>query len=269
MNQERPNEFIAKQIVERVMGTQLEHADTHGGVDYISTDGIVALEVTAVTDGEKQGAREALSRSKAKGSPTRLQGCWLVFASDTQARMKTFVQRVQPAIAALEFAGETYFDDQHAAVHVIEEGELSHIYWPLLEAGVERATHVPHANRPEDPDHVHRIWPSTGSGGSVSGSDESLNRLMDALNEKPDNPTKLRASAAEQRHLFVWLNDDTGYNIARPLSREAPSWADEGWGLPTIKPQLNPAITHFWVMHERSLLGWLWDGERWRELRDP
>ncbi|MFF2300705.1 hypothetical protein [Arthrobacter sp. NPDC058127] len=269
MNQERPNEAIAKQIVERVMGIQLEHADTHGGVDYISTDGTVALEVTAVTDGEKQGARAALSRSKAKGSPTRLQGCWLVFASDTQERMKTFVQRVQPAIAELEFAGETFFDDQPAGVHVFEGGELSHIYRPLLEAGVERATHVPHPGGPEDPEHVHRLLVSTGSGGSVSGSDESLDRLMEELNEKTDNATKLRASAAEQRHLFVWLNDDTWYNIARPLSSEAPPFgANEGWGLPTTKPQLDSAITHLWVVHARSLLGWLWDGERWRELRD-
>jgi hypothetical protein len=269
MNQERPNEAIAKQIVERVMGIQLKHADTHGGVDYISTDDTVALEVTAVTAGEKQGARAALSRSEAKDSPTRLQGCWLVFASDTQERMKTFVQRVQPAIAELEFAGKTYFDDQPALVHVFEEGELSHVYRPLLAAGVERATHVPHRDRPEDPDHVHRMFVSTGSGGSVSGSDESLDRLMEELNEKPDNATKLRASGADQRHLFVWLNDDTGYNIARPLSREAPSWGDDGWGLPTTEPQLDPAITHFWVVHARSLLGWLWDGETWQELRDP
>lgn len=270
MNQERPNEAIAKQIVERVMGIQLAHADTHGGVDYLSLDCTVALEVTAVTDGEKKGARDALSRSAAKGSRTTLQGCWLVFAADNQPGMKTFVQRVQPAIAELEFAGQTYFDDQPASAHVDDNGELSNIYRPLLDAGVERAIYKPHPKRPEDPDHVHRLWVSTGSGGSVSGSDESFDRLMEELNQKTDNPTKLRASAAEQRHLFVWLNDDTWYNIARPLSREAPpSWADEGWGLPTTDPQLDPAITHLWVVHARSRLGWLWDGEKWRELRNP
>lgn len=176
---------------------------------------------------------------------------------------------MQPAIAELEFVGETFFHDQRAAVHVIENGELSHIYRPLLDAGVERAFYQPHPDRPEDPDHLHSIWPSTGSGGSVSGSDESLDRLMEVLNEKTDNPTKLRASAAEQSHLFVWLNDDTLYNIARPLSRQSPSWADEGWGLPATKPQLDPAITHLWVVHDGSRLGWLWDGEKWRELRDP
>lgn len=269
MNQERPNEAIAKQIVERVMGIQLEHADTHGGVDYISTDGTVALEVTAVTAGEKQGARAALSRSEAKGSPTRLQGCWLVFTSDTQERMKTFVQRVQPAIAELEFAGETYFDDQRARVHVFEGGKLSHVYRPLLVAGVERATHVPERDLAEDTDHVHRIFVSTGGGGSVSGSDESFDLLMHELNEKPDNAMKLRTSGADQRHLYVWLNDDSRYDIARPLSREAPSWADDGWGLPTVEPRLDPAVTHFWVVHARTRLGWLWDGGMWQELRAP
>lgn len=268
MNQERENEIDAKEIVERVMGIQLKHADKHGGVDYLSPDGTVALEVTAVTAGEKQSARTALSKSEAKASPTKLQGCWFVFASDTQEQMKTFVQRVQPAIAELEFAGKTYFDDQDALLHVFETGEFSHIYRPLLEAGVERATHVPHRDRPDAPDHVHRIWVSTGSGGSVSGSDESLDRLMEELNKKTDNPEKLRASGAEQRHLFVWLNDDTWYNIARPLSREAPTWADDGWGVPTTEPQLDPAITHLWVVHARSRLGWLWDSERWQELRD-
>ncbi|WP_461186761.1 hypothetical protein [Arthrobacter sp. Z4-13] len=245
MNQERPNEAIAKQIVERVLRIQLNHADTHGGVDYVSTDGTIALEVTAVTAGERQSARSALSKSEAKGSPTRLQGCWLVYASDTQEQMKTFVQRVQPAIAELEFAGKTYFDDQPALLHVFEQGELSHVYQPLLTAGVERATHVPHRDRPEDPDHVHRIFVSTGSGGSVSGSDESLDRLMEELNQKRDNARKLFASGADQRHLFVWLNDDTWYNIARPLSHEAPSWAADGWGLPTNAPAVDPAITHF------------------------
>lgn len=270
MNQERLNETDAKEIVERVMRIQLKHADTHGGVDYLSPDGTVALEVTAVTDGGKQGARDALSKSKAKGSPTRLHGCWSVMVAENQPGMKTFVQRVQPAIAKLEFAGETHFQQQRAVIHVIEKGALSHVYLPLLKAGVERADHLAHPYRPEeDPDHIHRMLIMTTSGGSVSGSDESLDLLMDALNEKNDNPAKLRASGAEQRHLFVWLDGDTWFNIARPLGHEAPAWADEGWGLPLIEPSLDPAITHLWVVHARSLRGWLWDGERWQELRAP
>lgn len=269
MNQERPNEAHAKRIVEQVMGIQLDHADTHGGVDYLTPDGTVALEVTAVTDGEKDGARQALRKSVNKGLPAiALQGCWLVFTGEAQPRMKTFVQRVQPAIAELELAGETDFFDQRAAIHVLEERELSHIYRPLLEAGVERASYVPHAPHVDDPDHIHQLHVLMGGGGSISGSDEALDRLTEALSEKNDNPKKLRESNAEQRHLFVWLNYDTAFNIARPLQHDEPSWAGGEWGVPSTEPQLDPAITHLWIVHQGSRRGWLWDGESWRELSD-
>ena len=270
MNQERPNEAIAKQIVENMMGVQLEHADTHGGVDYLSSDGTIALEVTAVTDGEKHGAREALRKSVKKGVPNApLQGCWIVFASDTTPDSKSIVQRVQPAIVELELAGETSFYDQRAAIHVIKKGGLSHVYRPLLEAGVESAVYAPHEARPDDPGHVHQLWVTTGSGGSASGSDEALDRLLDALSTKLDNPRKLAATGAAQRHPFVWLNDDTSFTIARPLSHDSPSWAGgDEWGLPRTEPVLDPAITHLWVMHARSRQGWLWDRTSWRELRE-
>lgn len=279
MNQERPNEAIAKQIVERVMGIQLEHADTRGGVDYVSIDGAAALEVTAVTDEEKKKTRKAFAASMETtrrslaahartGGPPRLKACWMVFTSDTQRRAKSFEQRVQPLIAELELADETSFDDQKAARHVLERGELSHIYQPLLDAGVQGAIPID-SNRTEDPEHVHFIFPSTGSGGRSSGSNESLDRLMDVLNKKTDNQTKLRNSGASRRHLFVWLDDDTEHEIARPLSQEESSLPDDRWGLPRTKPQLHSAITHLWVMHDRTRLGWLWDGKGWRELRDP
>ena len=267
MNQERPNELVAKQIVEAKLGVLLVHADTHGGVDYKSADGKIALEVTAVTEGGNKGARDALKKSVKKGVPgATLASCWIVFAPEGQANMKTFLQRVQPALVELERAGETFFERERAGLHVIQRGPLAEIYRPLLDAGVERATHAPHRVSMEDPDHVHEVWVTTGSGGSVSGSNESLERLLDALSDKTDNPHKLAATGAEQRHLFVWVNDDTWYNIARPLSRTTPSWAEEGWGVPSIAPALDPAITHFWVMHERSRLGWLWDGETWQAL---
>ena len=270
MNQERSNEAFAKQIVEKVLAIELEFADTHGGVDYLSPDGTVALEVTAVTDGDKQGAREALRKSVKKGTPSApLQGCWIVFLSETTPESKTLVQRVQPAVVELELAGETFFDDRRAGIHVIQKGELSHIYRPLLEAGVERAVYTPHEVRPEDPRHVHRLWVTAGSGGSATGSDEALDRLLDALSTKLDNPRKLAATGAAERHLFVWVNDDTSFTIARPLSHENPSWAGgHEWGLPSTEPLLNPAITHLWVMHARSRRGWLWDGAGWRGLRE-
>lgn len=268
MNQERPNEAAAKDIVERATGVDLEHADTHGGVDYLSPDGTVALEVTAVTHGEKKGARDALRKSVAKDDPTtELEACWIVFAPDDQSKMKTFVQRVKPALAELELAGISRFDRQSAAIHVLQGGAHATLYKPLLDAGVERAASDPHLKSQGDPAHIHQMIVSTGSGGSANGSDEAVDRLMSELDTREDNPKKLLDSGAQQRHLFVWLNDDSPHKIARPLSHTVPSGT--GWGLPTVTPKLDPAITHLWVMHERSGKGWLWDGNVWAELQDP
>jgi hypothetical protein len=270
MNQERPNEKRAKRLVEHVMRIQLQHHDTHGGVDYLSPDGNVALEVTAVTEGEKDGAWKALKKSEAKGAPNaELQGCWVVFVADDQADMKTFVQRVQPAIVDLELAGESYFDRQRAALHMIERGPLASIYRPLLKAGVERASHVQHGQSQDDPDHKHRLLTSSGRGGSASGSDEAIDLLLDELRSRTDNARKLGVSAAGQRHLFVWVNDNTAFGIQRPLSHKSSSGSDDLWDLPSGAPELDPAITDLWVVHERSGSGWRWDGETWRDLQEP
>ncbi|MFT2693903.1 hypothetical protein [Clavibacter zhangzhiyongii] len=269
MNEERPNEKRAKRLVEEVLCVHLEHHDKYGGVDYLSRDGDVALEVTSVTNGEKNGARKALKMSEAKGAPDfELQGCWIVLISDDRAYMKTFVQRAQPAIAELELAGESHFDRQRAVIHITEGGPLASTYRSLLEAAVERASHVPHRQREDDPDHKHRMIVSSGSGGSASGSDEAIDLLLDELRPKLDNLQKLAYSTASQRHLFVWLNDNTAYGIERPLSHKPPSGAGEFWGLPSGAPKLDPLITHLWVVHQRSGSGWLWDGAAWRELQE-
>ena len=267
MNQERPNEERAKQIVERELRLQLDHHDTHGGVDYLSPDGEVALEVTAVTDGEKDGAWKALKKSEAKGAPnSHLQGCWIIFIPDDQADMKTFVQRVQPAIVELELAGESYLDAQRAAIQAIQGGPLARVYRPLVEAGVERASSVPHERHPDDSHHKHRLFISPGSGGSASGSDEAVGLLLDELRPKTDNLRKLRESGSRERHLFVWVNDNTSFGIERPLSHEPPAGTEEFWGVPSKAPVLDPVLTHLWVVHERSGMGWLWDGSSWRKL---
>jgi hypothetical protein len=266
MNKERRDERYAKAIVEKTLKIELEHADKEGGVDYRSTDGRHAVEVTRITDGRRRAGRDALNVSRRTDTPEgELQTCWIAFAPDTQRGLKTFQQTVHPALVELELNGEWFFERQAAAVHVIQQGPLSLIYQPLLAAGVERASAVPnHAHRR----HTHKVVTALGSGGSSSGSDEALGLLTDALGKKNDNPKKLKASGAEQRHLFVWLDDDTRFDIARPLCREAPAWRDDGFGTPAKPPVLDPAITHLWVVHQESRFGWLWDDVTWRELRD-
>lgn len=265
MNRERGDEAEAKEIVESVLGLRLEHADIDGGVDYRSTDECHAVEVTRITDGRKRAGREALNTSRRTGTSNgELRTCWLAIAPDTQHGLKYILQRLHPALVELEAAGETRFERQHAAVHVIRQGPLARPYRSLLSAGVTRASAVPdHAHRVHD----HQVILSLGGGGTSSGSDEALDLLANTLSKKKDNPKKLKASGLEHRHLFVWLDDDTPSAIAGPLSREAPS-CHEGFDVPTTPPALDPAVTHLWVVHEGSRLAWLWDGLNWRALRD-
>ncbi|MFF3038906.1 hypothetical protein [Arthrobacter citreus] len=266
MNKERSDERAAKAIVENVIGIELEHADKGGGVDYCSADGRHALEVTRITDGLRRAGRQALSRSREADSVDgALQTCWFALVPDTQRRLKNFRKTVHRALVELELNDERSFDQKAAAAHVVHQGPMSPSYRPLLEAGVQKAFAIPnHAQRA----HKHRVIPVAGSGGSSSGSDEAVALLVDALSTKNDNPKKLTSSGAEQRHLFVWIDGDTRFDIARPLSREAPAWGDDGFGVPSMPPALVPAITHLWVVHEQSRFGWLWDSVTWHELTD-
>ena len=271
VNQERPNERRAKQIVEKVLGVTLEHADTNGGADYLSPDGTVALEVTRVTDEDvRKGLRAWCESDKRQVAGPSLRNCWLVIVSETTPGLKTRRQRVQPLVAELESEGLDGFIDQRAGLSVLQGSEHSELYKKLLRMGVKRASQVPHARDP-GPEHVHRVFVSPGGGGSASGSDESVALLGDALSVKDDNAKKLSASGAEQRHVFVWIDNGTPFAIARALSHEPPAWddaSDSGLGLPSMAPQLDGAITHLWVVHERSSRGWLWDGQTWTALEE-
>ncbi|TQS88617.1 hypothetical protein EU811_20965 [Arthrobacter sp. TS-15] len=269
MNHERDDEDAARKIVESVRGIQLEHADVNGEVDYLSNDRSVALEVTRVTEKEKKDTRRTFEKSATDGSEARLQTCWTVTVSEVHRPAKDIVQRVQPLVAELESAGLTSFYEQDARNHVDDNGEFSHIYSQLLKAGVAEA--LPLEERPDCPEHAHSVRISPWGGGPVGDSNSSLAKLIEEL-EKPKmrkKAEKLWRSGATERHLFVWLDDDTAGSISRPLSHEPPSRADEEWGTPTDRPPLDSAITHLWIMHERSGMGWRWDGETWWGLHEP
>lgn len=264
MNKERTDERAAKLIIEAELSIDLVHADHTGEVDYLSVDGHHAIEVTRVTDGEKRAGRSALRWSKRGAVPKGgLETCWLVMVPEGQPGLKTFQRDVHPAIIELEKAGETLFQRQVAALHVLQSGHLSTPYRILLDAGVERASAVPnHSHR----EHQHAVMTSLIGCGSSSGSDYAVDRLATALSEKTDNPIKLLKSGRDQRHLFVWVDDDTPLAISRPLGRDAPTWSDGEYGVPTLQPELDVAITHLWIVHERTQRGWHWDSVSWREF---
>jgi hypothetical protein len=177
--------------------------------------------------------------------------------------MKTFIQRTQPLFAVLEGADVGDFFAQRDLVRALEGHLLAETYRELARAGVERASAL--NDQPRD-DHVHKVLPSPGSGGSAGGSDEAFGLIEVALGGKPDNAEKLAASGAQERHLFVWLDDNTPFGMARPLSRDAPDWDDGSFGLPSRAPDVDPAITDLWIVHERSRRGWRWSRGVWTSL---
>src|SRR5690606_18159529 len=99
--------------------------------------------------------------------------------------------------------------------------------------------------------------------GSIGGSNESLRNLLEELSSKTDNLKKLAESGSDTRILFVWIDGDTAFEIARPLSAAAPQGLESQFGLPTIAPILDPAITEVWIVHDGFRLGWRWDGRAW------
>lgn len=268
MNRERPDEARARAVVERVMDVSLEHADKTGGVDYLSQDGTVALEVTRFTDAEKRRGRAAARSSRgSSAASSRLRSCWVLMVPETQPKMKSLVQGVLPHLLLLEGVGETYFSSHQATIHVRRGGPLSGVYEALLQAGVKRAGALGDDPTPEK-SHIHRVVLSLGSSGTVRGNDEALQGLEAELNARQDNLKKLSATATEERHLFVWLDDDTPYEVARPLHRLAPDRTPGGEMVPSRPPQLDPVVTHLWVVSEESGRGWLWHREIWTYLAE-
>lgn len=266
MNQEHPDEVAAKRIIETSLRgrLRLDHADKLGGVDYLTSDGAIAVEVTRVTDGDVKKGRDALKRTRGKGvSGPPLRACWPVIIPEKLRGQNTIRERLYAMLADLEAAGETRFDRQHAAVHVLQKGPLTELYLPLLSAGIEVAEAVPHVAGSE---HVHKVIVSAGGGGSASGSDDALARLTEALSVKTDNPKKLAASGAKERHLFVWIDGDTPFGIERPLSHYPLDGTEVYFGLPSGPPDIDPVITHLWIVHERSGRGWYWDGASWHSI---
>jgi hypothetical protein len=263
VNYERKDERDAKGVVERALQISLDHFDTHGGVDYRSSDGSVALEVTRVTDGRKRAGRSALAKSESASDEPPLASCWLMFVPATHGSMKNLERRIREILPELEMAGIRDFDRGAVQLQILERRPK----WQLLEriyrTGIESLWASPH---PDDPEHVHELILSTTWDGSIGGSNESLQNLLEELDSKTDNVKKMTESRANTRVLFVWIDGDTPYEIQRPLAAEPPRGLESLFGPPALVPALDPAITHLWVVHEVSRLGWFWDGSEWMAL---
>lgn len=262
-NVEREDEKKARRIVESVLRVEIEHFDTDGGVDYLARDGGVAVEVTRVTDGRKRAARSGLARSADDTFDPPLASCWIVLVSSTHASTKNLAQRLRSVLADCEAVGISYFYRDEINLYLLQRPDQQALIGRMNNTGIESAWTAPHR---EDPEHLHEVFLSLTTDGSVGGSNESLANLMGELGTKTDNVKKLQDSGVPNRVLFVWLDGDTPYEIARPLAGEPPTDLEQQFGLPSVVPNLDPAITELWIVHEGTQRGWRWDGAHWSWL---
>lgn len=119
MNQERPNEAVARRIVERVMGMGREHADTHGGVDYVSPDRTVALEVTAVTEGKKKGELARPFRGPSQLAQNGIAGVLAGLRGRHTAKDEDLHITSATSHCRAGIPGETSFDEQRDIVRIL------------------------------------------------------------------------------------------------------------------------------------------------------
>lgn len=170
--------------------------------------------------------------------------------------MKGLPQRVATSLAQLKAIDQTDFSGQVARACAPRDRSVSAVYEALLRDGVECALALPDSVSSGD-GHVHEVVPCPGNGGGICEPDETLEWLERDLNSRQGNFQKLAESGARQCHLFVWLDDETPYSVARAVLRASPDGPLES--LPARPPRLAQVVTHLWVVHEESEAGWLWE----------
>ncbi|MBF4626087.1 hypothetical protein [Curtobacterium flaccumfaciens] len=267
-NPEHDDEIDAKNVLQSQTAYRVEHADHFGGVDYQSSDGAVAMEVTTVTSEEVKAStarRGAVLNTK---TPTPAAGvCWWVTIDELHPRFKGLEARVVDALGVLEADGEPEFWSHSAHALLTGDPNRKVAVATLQREHVEHAVQTPEICSREGEEHEHGVLWSTSGGYVASGSDAALREIEETLNDKPDNYRKLAESGAETRVLFVWVDRDTEGSITRPL-RDGISEKWDHFGLPSRAPELDESVDELWVVHRQTRRGWRWTADGWTALEN-
>lgn len=266
-NEESPDEAEAKAIVKSASGLTLIHADRNGDVDYryATADGRRgAVEVTTVTNPTTKVSQVRWDRESPKYGPARsLAQCWQVWIDDRDVNYRGLTGRLEPALAVLEAAGRQF--ERHKWHEFIGSppGEIQAAQ-TLAREHVEMAVPYPLLCEVEGHEPPHRIEIVRHTGHTASGSDAALSLIESELNDKPDNFGKLRG--ADEKGLFVWLDDDTDLAIVRPFRGGRPTEWDH-FKLPSRPPDLLEAVDQLWIVDRATMTGWVWTpGSGWESL---
>lgn len=255
---ERPEEARARRLVDEHAGLALTYADHLGFVDYVyqrAHGRHGALEVSRYTSsaarrGYDQWQREQQHTYQAK----LLTKSWtLVVEGDPD--YKDLPRRVEPALEVLEQQGIDRLQMSELTTRSFIKQELRPAAALLRANGVTTGQAFEHDAAPS-------IDIGRGVAGTSAGSDAAVAEILDYVRTTPDNLKKLEASGAEERHLFLWLDDESPSSAARPLQGgRADRFAH--FGLPAESPALPAAVTHLWIVYQPTGRGWYWDGAQW------
>ena len=236
----------ARHVVERETRRTFIFSDLSGDVDFRSTDGEAALEVTRFTNPIlRRDQAVATNRDHVLELGTAYD--WHV-TFEGHPKYNELPTRLYPALHALE-------------THRLASWDPSSMYWwaqgvPTLRAAIEQMSTegVLHARSVASTARPSRLFVYPSGSYSYGGPDAALRVLEDEIALEADHVAKLASAGTSETHLWIWTDFATIGDFRRALD-------DEETALPSRRAHLEPEVTHLWIMDEPARRGWQWSRE--------
>lgn len=222
-----------------------------GQVDYISEDiqYSCVLEVTTHTNEIRRALRKGDKDYTGIICRPELLSDWVIQTRDWPRR-KLIEKEVIPQLQTLNVHGiSEYYKSSHEwwmrkvptlenAINVFNSASVEYVKKQTLvnrdETGFSNVVLLPMVN-----------WTYGGPDSALEIIETST--LLDSGNRK-----KLSGVDARTRHLFIWVNDDTDGNVLEAFN-------SINLELPSRHPNLPAEITHLWIVHRKTEIGWYFD----------
>lgn len=259
---ERPEEFMARKFLESFLNVNLKFADTGGTskVDYnFSRENLeCSLEVSRFTEQIQKGLWKGYSPGQELMHFPSLRSHWLLSARG-MPKMKDVEKYIFPALHTLErYFLESYWPSLQSWWFE-HDPELKVVAESFEIVGIESAQSRTQMFFQDD-NLIFNIGVIFGNNWMYGGPNSALEILEEYIGRAKDNLAKLAQTEADERHLWLWLDEHS-------LRGVSDAFKDEGVALPSRSPNLPHAVTHLWIVNEVSGLGWMFEPENgWWKL---
>jgi hypothetical protein len=259
---ERAEEFAARKFLESFLNLDLHLVDLGGTsqVDYIfSKDNLkCSLEVSRFTGQIQKGMWKGYLHGQEMLHFPLLRNHWLVSARG-MPKTKDVEKYIFPALHTLErYFLESYWPSLQSWWFE-HDRELKAVAEAFEIVGIESAQSRAQMFYQDD-NLMFSIGITYGNYWIYGGPDYALQILEEYIGRTEDNLRKLAQTGADERHLWLWLDEHS-------LRGVLDAFKDEGVALPSRKPNLPPAVTHLWIVNELNVVGWSFEPESgWSNL---